>query len=724
MSTTDTSGLTPDGEVKTPQERHDQRIAWMLEEAHAQGANRRLAALCEAMYDNEQWEPDEAADVEGRDQQVVVYNEVAPTIDVLIGTERRNRMDFSVVADDDDDESERDAENKTRLLKWNEEVNKTRFERSEAFGDTLRAGVGWIEVSIRGDRSGPVVYSGHESWRNILHDRRARPDLTDARYLFRFRIVDLDIAKAMFPDKTKELDAVAQRGDDVNSFRSELGLEDLITGVSDLEGRREEGWGWMATRESDSALFNPRPRVLLIEAWTREPVRRKLSDPSLGDPIQMRVRVSIMTEQATLMEMWSPYRHDRFPFVPIWAYRNRRTGLPYSPIVRLIGPQRALNKRMTKALWEASANQVEIQEDAVGSAMDLEELRAEWNAPDGVAVLASGALSGGKVRTRQNEGRAKAQLELADRDIMHIQRSSGVNEESRGLKSSATSKVAMDAKFERGSIATTQLFDQLSMAHQMEGELVLSMSEQYMTHPMTVRVSADNGKYSRIKLNQPGPDGRIINDISARQAHFVVGEQPWKQSYAESAFASLMEVMSNLGSVAPNVVIALLDVLFDMHPHLPKKSLILERIRQVNGQQEPGARPTPEQQAKQAQQAAIAKAQFEAQMAQMMASVREAEAKGAKLETEAMRNRLTALYEAAQAAQVLAQVPGVTPIADELLKSAGFQDLGGAPGVAGSAAVPAQQPQPEFPDLQQADGLAAGIQTPAPDGVIDQGTMQ
>jgi hypothetical protein len=88
----------------------------------------------------------------------------------------------------------------------------------------------------------------------------------------------------------------------------------------------------------------------------------------------------------------------------------------------------------------------------------------------------------------------------------------------------------------------------------------------------------------------------------------------------------------------------------------------------------------------------------------------------------------------AQAAQVLSLAPQITPVADELLKSAGFQDRNGAGVIDPMAqqqaqqaaqAIPMdpmqQQPAEPIPDAQQTDGalvgMQEGIQTPAADGV-------
>lgn len=706
-------------------ERHEKRKAWFLAEASRQATNRALMAKCEAFYDGVQWTHDDAQKVRDRGQNPVVYNEIKPTIDWLIGTERRTRVDFIVVAEDEGDEADEDARLKTKLMKYLDQTNRATFERSYAAEDAFKAGLGWIEVGLRGDKSGPPIYIGSESWRNILYDSQAsKRDLSDGRYIFRIKVVDLDVALAMFPDKEKELKACRQTGDDIDIFREWLGGTGLITGLDALNGHDGDQLDFMTSKPVD--LFNARERVLLIECWSREPQRNTEPGPhGIADPVTWKMMCSVMTENDTLIEAWSPFKHDYFPFIPVWAYRNRRTGLPYSPIYQLLGPQEALNHRMSRSLYEASANQVWLEEDAFNpEVMDVEELRAELDAPDGTAIFARGALSGNKVKDRPNQNEARFQIELARNDQAVIRSMSGVTGENRGLDTNSISGKAVLAKQDQGSLLTMELFDNQLFARQMEGELTLSLGEQFLTEPMTVRVAGENNKFEYARINELQQDGTYLNDITQRKAHFVVGEQAWKQSFAEAAFESLMQVLSQLASAAPQVVISMLDIVFDMHPNLPRKQAIVQRIRQVSGMTDPDGKVTPEQQAEQQQKAAIAKAQFDAQMAQLQADIREAQAKGEKLEAEAVSIRLTALYEAAQAAQVLATAPGITPIADELLKSSGVKDMSATPVLDNMPAAPAlPEPAMDAPagpmqtELQQADGLQQGIQTPAADGV-------
>ena len=136
---------------------------------------------------------------------------------------------------------------------------------------------------------------------------------------------------------------------------------------------------------------------------------------------------------------------------------------------------------------------------------------------------------------------------------------------------------------------------------------------------------------------------------------------------------------------------------------------------------------TPEQAQQRQQKTMLAQAQFQAEFAMLRAQVKEAEAKGVKLDAEAMAKRLETVYMSAQAAQVALQTPGAMVVADQLLESVGFQDQAGQ---GTGAVVPAQAAQPalpapaaQIPEPQQADGAMQGIETPAPDGVIEQGAQ-
>jgi hypothetical protein len=171
----------------------------------------------------------------------------------------------------------------------------------------------------------------------------------------------------------------------------------------------------------------------------------------------------------------------------------------------------------------------------------------------------------------------------------------------------------------------------------------------------------------------------------------------------------------------PEVSLQLLDMVIDF-ADVPNKDEIVARIRKLNGQTDPSRKPTPEEQqamaANQQKQQLAEQLQMEtgkAQLALVQTQVKELEANIKKIVADALKANTTAAYEAMQGAQIVATVPNITPVADAILAGAGYVDNQGtdpnlpAPEVAPVAAPP--QPMAPPPELMQADGAQAGIET-------------
>ena len=78
-------------------------LEWWYYEKDKQAANRMEMAMDADMYDNIQWDPEDAAVLRERGQVPLVFNEVAPMIDWIIGTERRTRVDWRIMPRTEDD---------------------------------------------------------------------------------------------------------------------------------------------------------------------------------------------------------------------------------------------------------------------------------------------------------------------------------------------------------------------------------------------------------------------------------------------------------------------------------------------------------------------------------------------------------------------------------------------------------------------------------------------
>lgn len=628
-----------------------QLLSWYFEERERQSVNRYQMAIDHDFYDNLQWSEEDAAEVESRGQMAIAFNEVAAMVDWVIGTERRTRVDWRILPRGPSDVATADV--KTKVMKYVSDVNKVPFKRSRAFDDAVKVGIGWIEDGARADPTEDILYSRYESWRNILHDSSGLElDCTDGRYQFRWKWVDLDVAVALFPKREGVLRAAA-----VNQAQMDYPDDEDFYYLGqrfNSQDRFPESFSRRQYTGDPFLVGSRRRRVKLIEGWYKVPTKcqfcegapfdgKPYDDTNPGmvaakaagyigviDSVIMKMHYAIFTEKALLAMGPSPYRHNRFPFTPIWCFRRGRDGMPYGMIRRMRDIQEDLNKRMSKSLFLLSTNQIIMEEGAVD---DIQEARDEVDKPDGVIVVKKGKL----FEIRRDTEAAKGHAEFAQMDAQKIQNSGGVNNENLGRQSNAVSGEAIKARQSQGSVQTTQVFDNHRYAIQTSGEKQLSNIEQFYTLPKVIRLTEAKGPIQWLHVNQPEvqPDGsvRFLNDITAEQADFVVSEQDYHGSLRQAMFEAMMEMVTRPG-MSPEVAMRLLRMAFE-YSDMPNKDEIVAEIRKIIGEPDPNKEPTPEEMQAIEQQRAMQQAAFEQSQMMAMAAIAKAQAEAKKINAEA-----------------------------------------------------------------------------------------
>lgn len=719
----------------------DKIMGWFDYEFMAQAPNRYQMALDCDYYDSNQWSEEDAQVLIDRGQAPLVFNEIKSTVDWMIGTERRTRIDFKVLPRQKDAEASDDAENKSQLLKYLSDVNKTPYQHSDAFENAIKAGIGYLESGIRGDSTDELLYTRSEDWRNCWHDSKAvEIDYSDMRYFFRQRTLDDDVALAYFPD------------------RADIIRKDIISGDALTQDEEDEEFWYMGARvtpagqdyapvsnsrympySGTSILSANRPRVKLRECWYKQPklVRKftegdfegedfdpnnpdhvkvlRESKSSLFDKLVLEVRCAIFCKSGLLYDGASPYKHQRIPFMPVICYRRKRDNMPYGVIRPLRDAQDDLNKRRSKAQWILSTNTITMDEGAVD---DIEELRDEASRPDGVIIKKPG-----KELTRDRDNNlAQGHLDLMEQDLRHI-RSVGVNDDNRGLKTNASSGIAITARQEQGTIVTTAPFDNLRLSAQIIGEMELSNIEQFYTDEKTVRITGERGGVKFKELNKPDENGNILNDITKFKADFVIAEQDYRSSLRQAMFESMFDIVGRLAQMNPQVALNLLDLVVEM-ADLPNKEELVTRIRQLNGQADPDKEESDEEVIKK-KAADQQKQQLEALMQKLTlkdveGKLAKVNAETSKLEVQAMKDKLEAMFVALQAAGIVVTNSAAASAADEIMAGAGYKDaLQEEKKLINEAAQEQQQqPQQEMPQQPGAEvpsgmeGAQAGIETP------------
>lgn len=700
-------------------ELHSRLIAYYQEELDRQSWNREQMAIDQDFYDNIQWSEQDAAALRERGQAPMVFNIIAQSLNWVMGSEKRGRTDFRVLPRRKEDSAA--ASRKTQLLKYLSDANDSPFATSRAFEDAAIVGIGWLECGQQDDDDGEPVYDRYESWRNMLWDSAStNMDLTDARYVFRSKWVDTDIATALFPTRRAMIEHAAgdamrvggtrQFGDDAMDSQE---TERIYTGgiIGATSGRTRvrliEGWFMLPKQvqrlrggDFHGEIYDPEDQ--------RHQEQVAIGQATLVTKMAMRMHCCIMTTAGLLYFGESPYRHNRFPFTPIWAYRRGRDGMPYGIVRGLRDIQEDINKRFSKALYILSSNKTIMDEGAVS---DMDEFLKEVARPDGVIQKKKGY----ELVINADRELAPAHLELMGRSISMVQQVSGITDELMGRTTNATSGVAIANRQNQGQLSTSKLFDNLRLASKVHGEKKLSLVEQFFTEQKQFRITNQRGTPEYITIN----DGLPENDIARTKADFVISEADWRATMRQAATDQMVDLLSKM---PPQVAMVLLDLLVESMD-IDNREEIVRRIRAINGQRDPDqSEPTPEDiQRMQAEQEA---AQFQKQMA--LAQLRELVSKAAKNEADAQRimaqaglaeaqtvgTNVTAEQNAINAAQ-LALIPGIAPTADILLREAGFVP---APEKAAqvqiAAAIQAQAQREQLAQQQQAAAAAQQQQQP------------
>jgi len=707
--------------------RHHVLMDLLEYEAERQAEERIQMQIDEDYYDHLQWRPEDARELMERGQAPLVFNESRQTIDWIAGTEKRMRKDYKILPREPDDEQ--GAELKTKIVKYLDDVNLTQWHRSKAFKQAATAGLSWIEEGVNPDPEQEIIYSGMEDWRNVYRDSHSRNlDMNiDARYLFRRRVIDLDYAIALLPGHAAHLRAMSGRHDADEEGDGIWYLGQKLTGASETEWTMNSlaGFGERAAYMTRNGYRDAsrRQSVELLECWYRVPERVKVfaASPMQGkivnpqDPmhaqalaervpiyeaVKLRMRLQICTKLAPLLDMPSPYRHGRFLLTPIYGYRRARDGMAYGAMRGMRDIQDDLNKRRSKALFALSSNRMTLEKGAVD---DIEEARREAARPDMALVVNVGK----QIRFEKPMADFQGNLELAAQDSQLLRNAGGVTNENLGRNSAAQSGIAIERKQDQGSLTTSELFDNYLLAIRQAGKLRLSHIEQFWTEPKAIRIVGGRRPIEWLKVNTLDPaTGQMLNDVTAREADFIVDTQDYRSSMAQAALEQMFDLLGKIAVFAPQVVLNVLDLVVES-AELKDKDEWVARIRKLTGQRDPGKPMTPEEQQieqvtvqKQQEQEQIATDSAKAGLAEIQAKVDLLRAQIGKLDVEGTLKKVEAVYSVLQAAQIVATVPHVTPAADEIAKSVGLRDEneGDIPAPAAPAANgPVQTPLP-FPD--------------------------
>lgn len=680
-------------------------------------------------YDGDQFTLEEKNIYDLRDQVPRAFNEIKPTIDWVIGSERRARADWNVLPRSEDDVEP--AVIKTKLVKYIDDINKARFQRSKSFEDCVKSGEGWTRASVEPNEDGDIqVHLQWEHWRNIVRDSTCRDliGMTDCKYIYCTKPVDVETLISWFPKSEQgiKVDAgdfedlqIEQRDEMMNIEASTSQLGGIIHNVGSMS-------------LSGGTHMTDRKAVRVWEMWYRKTERVKVlrkagglnneiynpKDPyhqhliqqgaTVRETVREQMYMAMYTRSTVLHHAKSIYAHNRFPFVCRSAFIKDSDGTPYGIIRQIRDPQSDLNARRNKALFLMSTNRVIMDKGAVDN---VDILACEVAKPNGIIEKNRGF----ELEIQEGAVLAGQHVQMSEQDAAYIRQVAGVTAENRGTAANGKSGIAIQALQEQGTVITTPIIDNHALAHQNEGELILSLCEQFIDREMQFRITGDDiNKPEFVSINSGDPQ----TDITATQADFIVSQKDYRQTMRQALSEQMLQVSSQITQATgdPMMAVALIEMSIDLQD-LPNKDQITARLREAAGmpprdetdeqrqQREQQEMQQKQQQAQLAQQQAEIAMRYESAKAdEMQAQAKERLAEAERESANALDHKIRATRNLMEAAGMLQMRPDLAPIADDLLQNLDATLMQGKPVT--------QPPPPQPEQMQQPSPPSADFLTP------------
>lgn len=599
---------------------------------------------------------------------------IGPTIDAVLGMEAKTRTDWRVTPDGDKTGDEV-AEALNYKLNQAERSAKADSACSEAYASQIKVGIGWVEVALEKNPF-KFKYRCEAVHRNeIWWDMLGKSDMSNARYLIRRRFMHRDQAALMHPDKAELIKHASNGWQSIDPFM--LSLDGGTATDLAMAWNAERGWSieeqqWRDVHHNRVCLFEVWYRIweraLVIRSPDGRVVEYDWNNPMHVESVAAgllvpeyavidRIRLAWYMGPHLLADIDSPYKHNKFPYVPFWGKKEDRTGTPYALIRGMMYLQDEVNARISKMQWGLAAVRTTRTQGAVMD--DDETFRSEIARPDADIVLdpdkmsKAGAVFKVERDFQLNEQQFKRLVDARE----GIKRTGGIYNSFMGQEGQAQSGVAISGLVEQSNQTLADINDNFKTARSEVGELLLSMIiEDMIGQQEEITIDGEGIRDDRkIRLNVPTVDGDtgikyLDNDVQRTRLKVALSDTASTPSFRAQQLAAMSEAFKSAPPEYQRVMMPYLFALLDV----PNRVELVKALREMEDKSSQG---NPLDTAK----AALLDAQTR------------------KMLVEAVNKSLEGMFSATQAANQIALVPSIAPMADQMLKSAGFVDQDAAP---------------------------------------------
>ncbi len=549
---------------------------------------------CREFFFGNQWKDTDIAALQRFRRPALTINKIKTTVSTILGEQIANRSEISFRPRVGTQHADL-ASVLTKVFKQISDNNQLAWLRSDVFADGMISGRGFYDVRIDYTDSmmGEVVID-HLNPNCVLLD-------PDANSYDPAKWGEVFVTSWVTPDDIEVLynkaDADLLRGRDHSAFDysydsiANLDARDTFAGKDRVQPS-------FATTERDGDTHTVRAIRTIDRQYRKLRKVRHFVDPTTGDmrripegwdreriaavrqaagfevieKLVRAIRWTVTADDIVLKDEWSPY--GNFTIVPYFPYFLH--GKTAGTVEDLLGPQELLNKATSQELHviNTTANSGWKVKSGALTNMTVEELEQkgamtglvlEVNEMDGVDKITPNQVPTGLDRVT-----FKAEE--------HIKSVSGVNDSMQGFDREDVAARAIQAKRQAGSTSTlSKPLDNLTRSDFYLARNILNLVQTFYTEPriLTITDGSPMAQTEEVQINQPTPEGQILNDLTLGEYDVVITSVPHRETLEDSEFEQAT-ALRELGVPVPD------DVLIDTSRLRDKKQIIQRMMGDQN----------------------------------------------------------------------------------------------------------------------------------------------
>lgn len=533
---------------------------------------RTNAEKCFKYKEGDQWTSAEKKELKERGQPETVNNQVKVTLDRMVGQFVRQRTRIGYRGRNPVDKPIADTISDTLL--FIKQQNNLEFEERDAAEDGFTGGFGVLEAYIDyNDLLHPEIKIKMEDCFNIFSDPYSRKyDWNeDANFICRAKWLDLDEAKELYPNKSKELSNMMEseyKGgviSGIDSFKKDNYIDANAKRLRIVEC-------WYKTKKRNSSIILSNGQILDADQVDKDDLKQIESQGityKQVDRIKTQMKVGIFTGGTLLEHKDSPFEHGLFPFIPYFVNR-KKSGEPYSLIYTALTLQDAINKRESKALHLLSTNQSIFEEGAI---TDEANHATEVARPDGHIKLNRGYFE--KFILNKNIDLAVTQFNLHNEAKADFRRVTGINPDAMGEKSEVRSGIGIARKQAMTDLIIAPVFDNFRRSRIILAKVILGLIKQYYTDEMMFYITDDLNASRTVKLNTNSTEQQRLKEGIF---DIIVDEMPDITTMQQEQFEMLAQMLPAILPFGPFWVKKLIQL-----SDLKNKDEVIKEIETMSG---------------------------------------------------------------------------------------------------------------------------------------------